>query len=304
MNTLIETGLITEQECGNNFSYVLNENSVFSNTDYKILQGNDNGPFVKAMRITLNGTPQMFYLTAGLRSFGAMLPQLNADRFITIAANIFHSVYEVKNNGFLKMRNVDVTMEHIYIDPLTNKALLIYLPLTKGFYDDDTVFETEFRAAFAKIILGISTLTSPKTMQLFSNLQNSSIPIEHVFDNIVSLAPDDIGEGDNDSIEQRKTSLRLISMNAPEKIVLNIEDLPYTIGRSAEHADGVIKDNRMIGRTHCKVTETREGYFLEDLDSANGTSINRVRLLPGLQKKIENEDIIRIANFDFKVLID
>lgn len=303
MNTLIETGLITEQECGNNFSYVLNEDSMFSNTDYKILQSNDNGTFVKSMRIALNGKTQMFYLTGGLRSFGAMLPQLDVDKFITIVANIFHSVYEVKNNGFLKMRNIDVTMERIYIDPLTNKALLLYLPVSKGFYVDDTVFETEFRAAFAKIILGISTLASPKTMQLFSNLQNSSIPIEHVFDNIISLTSDDIDEEDDDSVEQKITSLKLISMNAPEKIVLNVDTTPYTIGRSAKHANGVIKDNKMIGRAHCKVTKTKEDYFLEDLDSANGTSINRVRLLPGSQKKIKKGDIIRIANYDFKVLI-
>lgn len=303
MNTLIETGLITEQECGNNFSYILNEGTVFSNTDYKILQSNDNGTFVKSMRITLNGKIQMLYLSAGLRSFGAMLPQLDADKFITVVANIFHSVYDVKNNGFLKMRNIDVTMEHIYIDPLTNKALLIYLPATKGFYDDDNVFETEFRAAFAKIILGISTLASPKTMQLFANLQNSSIPIESVFDNIISLTSDNVIEEDDDSVEQENTSLKFVSMNAPEKIVLNVETTPYIIGRSAKHANGVIKDNKMIGRAHCKMTKIKEDYFLEDLDSANGTSINRVRLQPGTQKKIKNGDIIRIANYDFKALI-
>ena len=303
MNTLIETGLLTEQECGNNFSYVLNENSLFSNTDYKILQSNDNGTFVKSMRITLNGKIQILYLSAGLRSFGAMLPQLDADKFVIIMSNIFHSMYEVKNNGFLKMRNIDMTMEHIYIDPLTNKARLIYLPVTKGFYDDDNVFETEFRAAFAKIILGISNLASPKTMQLFSNLQNSSIPIEHIFDNIISFTSDDVVEEDDDSVEDETISLKLVSMNAPEKIVLNVETTPYTIGRSAKHANGVIKDNKMIGRAHCKVTKTKEGYLLEDLDSANGTSVNRVKLQPGTQKRIKNGDIIRIANYDFKVLI-
>ena len=77
-------------------------------------------------------------------------------------------------------------------------------------------------------------------------------------------------------------------MNAPEKIVLNVETTPYTIGRSAKHANGVIKDNKMIGRAHCKVTKTKEGYFLEDLDSANGTSVNRVKLQPGTQKRIKN----------------
>ena len=55
MNTLIETGLITEQVCDNNFSYILNDESMFSNTDYKILQSNNNGTFVKSMKITLNG---------------------------------------------------------------------------------------------------------------------------------------------------------------------------------------------------------------------------------------------------------
>jgi len=303
VNTLIETGLITEQVCDNNFSYILNDESMFSNTDYKILQSNNNGTFVKSMKITLNGKIQLFYLSAGLRSFKTMLPQLDADKFVAIVADIFRCVYEVKSNGFLKMRNIDIAMEHIFIDPLTNRALLLYLPVVKGFYNDDSVFETEIRAAFAKLILEGNALASPKTMQLFSNLQNSTIPIESVFDNVISVIENETVEQDENQEKQEKTTLRIVCINAPEKIMINVEDTPFIIGRSAKHADGVIKDNKMIGRAHCKVTKTKNGYFLEDLDSANGTSINRAKLQPGTVCRINDGDIIRIANYDFKVLI-
>ena len=301
MNTLVESGLLTEQVCGSNLSYVLNEASEFQITDYKILQSNDKGTFVKCMKMLFNGKIQLFYLVNGLRSFESMLSMMDSDKFITITANIFQSVLEVRGNGFLRIGNIDSSMKHIYIDPMTSKTYLLYLPLKKGFYPDDVTFENEFRASFAKLILGVSTLTSPETMQLFANLQNAAIPMEKIFDNINRIRVSD----DEETIKVAKGigELKLISMNAPEKYVFCINKESYTIGRSQKHADGVIKDNKMIGRVHCRIDTTDDGYVLVDLESVNGTSINCVQLQSGVGEKIKNGDVVRLANYDFKVMI-
>lgn len=302
MNILVDEELITEQICGNNFSYILSKESLFSNTDYKILQSNENGTFVKTMKMSFNGKIQMFYLTDGLKNFSSLLPQLDPEHFIVLVSNIFNSVLEVKNNGFLRISNIDISLEHIYINPLTDKAYILYLPTTTGFYNNDAVFENDLRALFAKLILTSNALASSKTMRLFSNLQNSSISLEHVTDNLVSSSNHDLSR-DEEISRPNKGTLHLVSMNAPERIVLNVEQFPYVIGRSEKHANGVIKDNKMIGRAHCKVSQSEGLFFLEDLDSANGTSINRVKLTPGIVNQINNGDIVRMANYDFKVLI-
>ena len=47
MNVLIEHNVITEMECGSNFAYILNDNSAFLSTEYKVLQSQAKSCFVK-----------------------------------------------------------------------------------------------------------------------------------------------------------------------------------------------------------------------------------------------------------------
>lgn len=55
MNALIENNYIKEIECGSNFSYILNDNSTFLSTEYKVLQSQANSCFVKCMKMMYNG---------------------------------------------------------------------------------------------------------------------------------------------------------------------------------------------------------------------------------------------------------
>ncbi len=50
----------------------------------------------------------------------------------------------------------------------------------------------------------------------------------------------------------------------------------FIIGRDSE-TDLQIADNKVSGR-HCRISQGRDGYLLEDLDSTNGTYVNRKRL--------------------------
>lgn len=46
-----------------------------------------------------------------------------------------------------------------------------------------------------------------------------------------------------------------------------------------------------------------DGYTITDLQSANGTYVNKIRLQPNQPYPINNGDIIRLANSDFQVSI-
>lgn len=306
MNILVENGSLSEIECGNNFSYLLNDTMLFSNTDYKILQSNENGPFIKCMKMKLNGKMQFFYLTAGLRSFGSMVSQMDPDTFVSVIGNVFYSINKVKTNGFLKIENLDLQMDHIFIDVITRDAYLLYLPLTKGMFVDGSMAENDFRSGVMKMILGISTLSSPKTMQLFANLQNATIPMEMVCDGLISFKQKEkiIEEPEKPGFASQNHKMKLVSVNMSDKTVLSIEKDIYIVGRSKKHADGVvIDDKKMVGRAHCRITKDEVGFWIEDLDSANGTYINKQKILAGNKCKIQNGDILKLANIEFKVQI-
>lgn len=301
-NCVAEEEILSEMTCGNNFSYILNDSSYFSQTEYKVLQSNDNSCLAKCMKMLYNEKIQFYYITNEYKSFASMLPSLDAESFLVIASNILRSVIDVKNNGFLSCKNIDISFEHIYVDHITRKIYLIYLPISKGIYLDDDAFETELRTGFIKLILGIEALSTPKTMQFMTDLQNAKLSLSDL------LAKMKMSTLPIQKEEQKSYShcgrIKLVAMNAQERTVFNIDKDIFVIGRSTKSADGVISYNKMIGRAHCRILRQSGKVLVEDLNSANGTLVNRKKISPKELCVLTNGDILRLANIDFKVIIE
>lgn len=100
MNALVENGIISEMECGNNFAYIINDSNLFLSTEYKVLQSQEEGCFVKCMKLLYNGKIQFYYLVNGYKSLANMFSSIDADGFMTIMTNVFSSIISVQNNGF------------------------------------------------------------------------------------------------------------------------------------------------------------------------------------------------------------
>lgn len=308
MNVLIENKVISEMECGSNFAYVLNDNSAFLSTEYKVLQSQANSCFVKCMKMMFNGKLQLFYLTKGLKPFASMISTIDSENFLTIMANLFSDIMDVNHNGFLSCRNIDIAFEHIYVDPATYKVSLVYLPLSKHLYDDNASFENEIRTGLVKLIAGVSTLSTPKTMQFSADLSNGTLSIEDLYARIkggksTGSGQSHIGQTDMGGGRAGSGLLRIIAMNAPTRVEITVTKDEFVIGKKAELCDGVIGFNKMISRSHCRITRRGSQYTITDLQSANGTYVNRVRLQPNQPYPIKNGDVVRLANSDFQVSI-
>ena len=303
MNALIEKNYIKEMECGSNFSYILSDNSTFLSTEYKVLQSQANSCFVKCMKMMYNGHVQLYYLTKGLKSFATMIPTLEPESFMTIVANLLSDIIDVKHNGFLSCQNIDIAFERIYVDPATLKVCLVYLPLSKRIYDDNSTFENEIRTGLVKLISGVSTLSSSKTMQLSADLSNGTLSMEDLYARIKGGKIIDRDRDDNRQNDTSSGLLRIIAMNAPTRVVFVVNKDEFVIGKKVELCDGVIEFNKMISRSHCKITKRGGQYLITDLQSANGTYVNKVKLQPNQPTPVKNGDVIRLANSDFQVSV-
>lgn len=306
MNVLIENNVITEMECGSNFAYILNDNSAFLSTEYKVLQSQANSCFVKCMKMTFNGKLQLFYLTKGLKTFASMIPSMDSESFLTIIANLLSDIINVNLNGFLSCKNIDIAFEHIFVDPATYKVSLVYLPLNKHIYEDNSSFENELRTGLVKLIAGVSTISTPKTMQFSSDLSNGTLNIEDLYTRIKggkNIDGSQISSRQNDAARGNagSGSLRIIAMNAPTRVEIAVTKDEFVIGKKAEICDGVIGFNKMISRSHCRINRRGNQYTITDLQSANGTYVNKIRLQPNQPYPIQNGDVIRLANSDFQV---
>jgi predicted component of type VI protein secretion system len=111
-------------------------------------------------------------------------------------------------------------------------------------------------------------------------------------------------------------NMRLASVNLPNETIFNIDAAEYSLGKKADAVDGVIEGNSAISRRHCKLIRGGgairaagdgvesggvESYFVVDLGSTNGTYVNGLRLRQGERMRLNDGDILRLANSEFAV---
>ena len=97
--------------------------------------------------------------------------------------------------------------------------------------------------------------------------------------------------------------LRLVALDAPMALEIQVHRVPFTIGKNAGIVDAALTYNQAISRLHCRITKLNGRYQITDLGSVNGTFVNGGRLTPNLPYQIENGDTVLLANSSFRVSI-
>lgn len=308
MNMLLEQGQLTDMNCGANYTCILNDNSLFLPTEYKVLQSQNNSCFVKCMKMQYNGKIQFFYLTAGYQSFDGLLHMLTPDSFLTIVSNLLADIIDVKNNGFLSCLNIDISFEHIFVDASNYQVRLIYVPSGKKIFSDNSMFENELRTGLVKLISKNESLSSSKTFRLMQDLSNGMMPLEDLYKRIkgnhnVRPVSSPAVDGIASPAPRINSSCRIVSVGTPSPVVVDVTKDEFVIGKKVGSVDGVISFSKVISRVHCKIIREKSNYFIMDMHSANGTYVNNMRLQPDVMFQIRNDDIVRLANCEFKVQI-
>jgi len=84
-----------------------------------------------------------------------------------------------------------------------------------------------------------------------------------------------------------------------------IRETPFIIGSYTSKCNYVLSD-KLISRMHLRFTKEKSSgaYFVEDLNSTNGTYVNGDKIEPNQKVQIKDSDILKIAVMQYRFTID
>lgn len=306
MYSLEDNGIIKQKVCGNNFEYILVNNQHFVSTDYKVLQNQTNGIFIQCMKILCNGKTALYYMTDEYKTLASFFTGITVDTFISIVTNLLSSIIEVKSNGFLACRCIDLSWDKIFVEQNTLKAKLIYLPFSVKVFDTDAEFESELRSSTIKLIDKLFVCQDERLNKLASDLRNGLLSLEDVYNNCKNPAAPQFGKTQKDTagtVQEAETKvIKLLARNQSPRFEVLIDKDNMLLGKKADAVDAVIPFSSMISRKHCRIIRIDNSFYITDEGSKNGTFVNNIRVMQGQQCRIKQGDIVRLAESEFQII--
>lgn len=103
-------------------------------------------------------------------------------------------------------------------------------------------------------------------------------------------------------LQMQGTGSLLLKSCSPEYPDFHIREDSFLIGKQREHVDGCIPA-ATVSRMHARVTRADSVYYIEDLNSTNGTWVDQMQLDPYELFSLENGMRIVFANAEYEVFL-
>ena len=301
MNRWLDALGMKEYSSGFNKAFILKENNNVSDKEIKNIEKYLEGNGIVCNKVTYNGQIKFIYITEKYRILISVITQMEKSIFLKCLLQIIQCQCRIKASGKLDIRKVLIDKRYIYWDDETQQVKIIYIPVKNV-----DVSEEETRknlGDFLKwMIQSVRILDSRTERDLILLLTNPDVKLEQIEEKVIDMLGNTAKTGSDltgKNSKSKEEQLILQMINSEEEVVFKVPRKEFVIGRSVKSADGVVPQNVMIGRTHCKIKYIQNKYYLEDLDSKNGTFLNGEKILKNISKEIMANDIIRLANVEF-----
>ena len=301
-------GMITEEQCGENFAYILEDKTDFLITEYKMMHGQEADFLLKCVKMLYNGKTELYYDTKSCLPLAIQSGAEDTEGMLSVLGNILHEVRRVTENGFLSLLKLDISADKIWVDPATRKIRFVYLPVAERLHKDVVEFEEHLREELKKTVEKRSDKDDKRFADFFQIIgrpgySSEDSDVEKCGSVDETSTPYSLNRNEKVSSQRGDQTCTLVSLTAGSPIRLTVTKQEYVIGKSTEQADGVAGFSKMISRRHCKIVKRGSGYAVVDLNSSNGTYLNGMQLFPGREYPVKNGDIIRMAISDFQRVI-
>ena len=259
-------GKVKEVQSAEDASYFLENNEIFYDIGFKVMQNQENVNLLECHRLKYNGKIKLVYFTKEYVTAETVLANVTPEVKERMIARILDAFTQIINLGFLDIAYVDNRLDNIYVDPVTEEVKIIYLPIQiPGVTKNKNTFENELKAQFE-----MPNLTIPKAAT-----QNPAV------------------------IENTEMPKQLTIQSLDGRFVFYITDKDFVLGKSRDTVDDEITGNPAVSRVHCKILVRNRSYYIQDLGSSNGTFLDGKKVTKTEPLEIQNGSRIRIANLEF-----
>lgn len=298
MENLFERGIVEEYVNSGALFYTFKDNSYFSITDYKIITNEKQITILKCSDFMHNGKREIVFFTDKYKSLQEIINEKNEHESLNhIIFKIIENILHIKNNGFLTYSNLILSFDRIFIGKSDHDCKLIYLPVANNIDNGDN--EWEFRKKIAEYISNDNLFYAYSIEKIKDDLENKEVELEEIYNRMC-----DIYESRTVSNDAQKHPVIVIKSDENNKaLCFETAADEFILGKKQGVADFVISGVATISRKHCKITYDDGIYYIEDMDSTNGTYVNNYRLEPHTREVITDGDIIKLATSRFSIEI-
>lgn len=183
MNASLQNKL-SEVMCANNVAYILQDNSDFSVTGYKVMQNKSCPGLLKCAKLMYNGKIKLVYIVENYKPLSYVATRLGGAELNAVVFNLIQRAMEIKANGFFYAENLELNFDKVFVDVTDYSVHLIYFPIAGGNAGNISGFENEFRVALINLFNSFPVFNAPQFQRLCSELSNGSLPLEQVLQKI------------------------------------------------------------------------------------------------------------------------
>jgi len=238
--------------------------------------------------VNWNERIQLCYFVDGMTTLAEKRSLLSVDELTAVCSDILSTLKSIESFPDLSAENVSWDMESIYLDE-ENDVYLVCLPAVLPVEAlESRIYVKRVYALFEEIFEGIEggELLRRKTESVKNRSFGDWIALK---DTITSKA----------AVEEEKITLR--SVNTPEPFTFEIGHHEFYIGTDPEKCEGCILGAVSVSPVHALIGWNDISYYIQDLNSREGTYLNDIRLMPQNQVPFGKGSIIKFAECTFTV---
>lgn len=295
-------------ESQTHISFILEESERVSSLGMKMLGQMEGKNIIDSALIISDGKDKFICNMEGMANLADSAEHMTEDD----KTNLIHSLVELSHslddNSFLEKELIILDEKQVYFNPREGTFHFVVLPvLNEKAGGNKRIWLEQFYSFLSKLILDGKEYSSDNLRELKKKLETLGSEENVVSD--IQLADfialyDKVAELFAHAVAKRnvKKEMKLVYSGEYGDFALFILKERFVIGKT-EDCDGRIPFNGAISRKHGMVEIQDGAFFYTDLGSSNHSYINGEMLSSQQKVQMQNGDVLRLADMDFKIEI-